>query len=370
MLSRLVRTSMPGCEHIVVSMMDEGVYGKPMKAAGVSVHTLDMPRGRLTFRGMVGLYRLVRSLRPTAIQTWMYHADVVGGVISRLAGHRHVAWGIRHADHDWKRTRVTTRLMIRAGALLSGWVPELIVSCSARATTVHQALGYSRQKFVVIPNGYDLSRFHSNPSLAEPLRREWNVESNTPLIGFVARWNPDKDHANLFRAIKAIATKYPELRCVLVGGGMLKGNIALEHAIRAAGISTRVILAGSREDIPAVMNALDLHVLSSSCEAFPNVVAEAMACGTPCVVTDVGDAAMIVGETGWVVPPGDSEALARAICAASEEMLNNPERWKIRKKECRRRIIENFDIEKMASAYRTLWAQLVDGAGRRNQHGD
>ncbi len=116
-------------------------------------------------------------------------------------------------------------------------------------------------------------------------------------------------------------------------------------------------LLGQRNDIPAVMNALDIHVLSSATEGFPNVIAEAMACGTPCVTTNVGDAASIVGDTGWVVPPTNSEALAEAIIAALDERKNQCA-WRRRQIAARERIRENFDIQVMVKAYNDLWSNL------------
>jgi glycosyltransferase involved in cell wall biosynthesis len=149
-------------------------------------------------------------------------------------------------------------------------------------------------------------------------------------------------------------------RCVLVGDGMNLANETLATMIRKMELDQRIILAGPRDDIPAVMNALDLHVLSSASEAFPNVVAEAMACGTPCVVTDVGDAATIVGSTGWVAPAGDAIQLAGRIEKALVA-LASPGRDK-RSAECRARIAENFSIGKMVEAYESVWIEAAERA--------
>lgn len=365
-LHRLVSVASPGkVEHIVISMMDEGVYGPRIANAGVAVHALQMPRGRLTVAGVFRLYRLLRNLAPDVVQTWMYHADLVGGVVARLAGCRKVVWGIRHSDLDREKTSRKTRMVAKLSAALSDVVPAAIACCSERAVLVHQALGYSKTRFSVVPNGCDLSLFSPDSQAGAALRRDWGISPDEMLLGCVARWDPQKDHANLLRALALLAGRQPRLRAVLVGNGMEPGNAELMALIEEKGLAGRIVLAGQRNDIPAVMNALDLHVLSSAYgEAFPNVVAEAMACETPCVVTDVGDASLIAGDTGVVVPPKDSKALAGAIELLLSERSGDPERWQARKVACREQIVDNFSLNRMADAYLALWTNVTGGVSR------
>ena len=185
-----------------------------------------------------------------------------------------------------------------------------------------------------------------------------------PLLGSVARWDPQKDHANLLRALALLSQNGLDFRCVLAGPGIEPSNNALLQLISESNLADKVFLLGPRDDVPDIMNALDLHVLSSSYgEAFPNVVAEAMACGTPCVVTDVGDAAAIAGDTGWVAPPGNSRALAQSIDQALLAVLS-PLQGKI-SSESRQRIAGRFGIEQMVASYRNIWSKCAakyDGA--------
>lgn len=350
--------------HVVVSMMDEGKYGPLLRAAGVAVHCLGMPRGRVTVRGLWRLWRLLRAERPTVVQTWMYHADLVGGVLARLAGVRAVCWGIHHSNLEPGKSRRATIWVARLDARLSRWVPAAIVCCAAQARDVHVRLGYAAEKFVIIPNGYDVGRFRPDAAARARLRAEWGVPDGVPLLGMVARFDPQKDHANLLAACARLQASGADFAAVLVGTGCDAGNAALVQQLAAAGLTQRVRLLGRRDDVPAVMAALDLHVLSSLGEAFPNVLAEAMACGTPCVTTDVGDAAQIVGETGWVVPPRDADALAAAIGAALRERAEQPAAWAGRRRAARERVVEHFDIERMAGAYRAVWQTARDGASR------
>lgn len=211
---------------------------------------------------------------------------------------------------------------------------------------------------VVIPNGYDLSVFEPNVSARDNLRSELGLLTE-PTIGFVARFNPLKDHDNLLNALALLSARQACPRCLLVGTGMDESNAWLTGRIAELGLSDRIVLLGRRDDIPSVMNALDLHVMSSSSEAFPNVLAEAMACGTPCVSTDVGDAALIVGETGWIVPPETPEALADAIEGALRERQEHPEAWRARCAAARQRVVDEFSIDRMVQRYRDIWASAL-----------
>jgi glycosyltransferase involved in cell wall biosynthesis len=361
-LLRLVTGPTNEVRHIVVSMIDEGVHGDSLRSQGIELVTLGMPRGRLTFRGMVRLYRLLRRLKPDVVQTWMYHADLIGGTVARFAGCRTVVWGIRHSDFDPGNTSRSTRWTVRLCAIMSSKVPVAIACNSDRAAQVHQDIGYDRKKFRVIRNGYDLSRFRPDLSAGYELREEWNVPPDAPLVGHVARWHPQKDHKTFLRAVALVATVYPDLECVLVGREINSGNTELNSMIESLGLSGRIRLLGPRDDIEKVMNALDLNVMSSAVgEGFPNVVAEAMACGTPCVVTDVGDAPLIVGSTGWVVPTTDPESLAEAIEGALKEKIDAADLWRKRRKAARARVEEEFGIEHMIHEYQALWDDCLRG---------
>src|SRR6185503_8599627 len=189
-----------------VSLKGRGEYGRRLEAVGATVHALDMPRGRATVRGVVTLFRLLRRLRPDVVQTWMYHADLLGGVAAKLAGVRNIVWSIR-GPLDPRETPRALMLVARACALLSRSVPTRIVSVSEYAARVHQDLGYDASKFVIIPNGYPLDRFRPEPDQRRALRATVGVPANLPLLGMVARFDPYKDHENLFAALGILLKK-------------------------------------------------------------------------------------------------------------------------------------------------------------------
>ncbi len=344
--------------HLVIALMEQDVYGERLISAGIPVYTLNMPRGQVTIKGIIGLYRLVRSLKPDVVQTWMYHADLIGGVVARLAGAEIVVWGIR-GPFDKLRTSFQTKITIRLCAFVSKWVPIAIVSNSEYAAEVHAQVGYSLDRLVKIPNGYPLSQFRPDLTAREALVHELKLKSDVHLIGMVARFDPHKDHENLFKALSTLARRSCQVICLLVGSYIDINNQVLVQLVKRYGIQDNVKLLGMREDIHKIMAALDVHVLSSAAESFPNVLAEAMACSTPCVTTDVGDAALIVGDTGWVVPCFNSAALADAIQEAFVEM-KNPVKWNIRKEAVRKRIIENYSLDRMVTSYTALWNDAMN----------
>ena len=310
-------------------------------------------------QGLLKLYRHIKAIRPDVVQSWMYHADLVGGVVARLAGIKSICWGIRNCP-DLRRMQDGEKKsfpvnIIKLCALLSSYIPARIVCCSAKAVSLHETIGYAREKITVIPNGYALDRYRPDVASRAAIRKTLALEPNELVIGMVARFHQQKDHHNLIQALSILAKRDRKFVALLVGDEITSDNTRLMDWIRAAGLESSIRLLGPRGDVPSVMNALDIHVLSSYREGFPNVLAEAMSCGTPCVATDAGDAALIVGQTGWVVEHSNAEALANALDTAIAEYTGERDKWTARQTKCRQRIIENFTLEKMVLSFRQVW---------------
>lgn len=346
--------------HHVISLQDGGKYGPLLEEAGVGVHRLEMPRGYVTWGGFWRLIKLMQALEPDVVQTWMYHADLIGGVAARIAGVRRVCWGLHNTTLDWKRSQRKTMLVMKLNAWLSRWVPTRIVSCSRAGVAVHRELGFSSDIFEVIPNGVDLRLFRPDPIARRRIRTEFAIPDGAPLLGMIARFDPQKDHRNLLAALATLKAQHPYFHCLLVGTGMTSANSCLIACITEYELSNHVRLLGSRADIPDIMNALDVHILSSAFgEAFPNVLCEAMACGTPCVTTEVGDAAVIIGETGWCTTPSSSAQLSHAITLALAEIQTDQWGWSSRQEAARNRIANNFSLDRMVELYNKVWQRTA-----------
>jgi len=348
-----------GFETQVISLLDRGVVGPRIEALGIPVISLGMRRGVPDPRALFRLARLLRGLAPDLVQTWMYHADLIGGLAARLAGVPHLVWNIRHSDLDRHRVKRSTRYTAKAGALLSGWLPEQIICCSHRAAQVHVELGYRSERIGVIPNGFDLQQFRPNPPLGREIRAELGLDERHLLFGLVARFNPQKDHHGFIQAARQTVDAFPEARFLLCGPGVEWDNPELTAWIQAADLVRQIHLLGPREDMSAINNALDVALsASASGEGFPNVLGEAMACAVPCVVTDVGDSADIVGETGLVVTPRNPGTLADAMLQMARL---DPEARLARGRAARQRIETQYSIERIAAQYTALYRTLLNG---------
>ena len=344
--------------HVVISLQNEDKYGPLIKDLGIDVYTLDFLNGKVRILGLVKLFRLIKKLKPDVIQTWMYHADFVGGIVGRIAGIKNIVWGVHHTTLVKEKSKSSTILIARINAFISNFVPKKIIYCASKSREVQESIGFNKSRGEVIANGYDVASFNQNDSLGKAFKDELNISSETFLIGHVGRYNPQKDHQTLFESLSILKQKHLKFNALIIGTNLDNNNKELVEMLNKADLNDCVHLLGKRSDIPSVMNGIDLFVLSSAFgEAFPNVLNESMACGTPCVATDVGDSASIIGNTGWIASAQKSDTIAEAIIKAFEEKHSNNNLWLQRKKDCRKRIVENFSIEKMIKRYKKVWIE-------------
>lgn len=341
----------------VISLTGIGKIGLCIRELGIPVDALGMHPGLLQPTAVHNLLRLLQRLRPDVVHTWMYHADLLGGLAARLAAVPAVAWGIRNSSLDADKTKTSTRFIVWLLARLSSRIPTKILSCSEDAVRVHAALGYAADRMVVVPNGFDLASFRPDATARVAMRAELAMDVKTPLVGLVGRFDLQKNHAGFFEAAGQLHRRLPQVHFVLAGKGVEPGNSQITAAMTIAGVEKVTHLLGLRDDIPRLMAGLDVLVSASSYgEAFPNVIGEAMACGVPCVVTDVGDSAYIVGDTGRVVPPDDMNGLAATI----EELLTLPsEQRALLGERARTRIMERFDIEEVVKQYEAFYDEIA-----------
>ena len=357
-LLRVLTAQHDSSEHVVVSLTDRGTHGDRLEQLGVAVHALGLGRGAIKPLALLPLHALVRRIRPTATQGWMYHANLAASLLS-LSGAPTgpVFWNVRHALDDWQDERRTLRSLIRLTAGLS-WHPSRIVYNSHRALEQHVAKGYRAASSLVIPNSVDATRFAPQPARRAAMRDRLGIASDAPLIGHVARVDPIKDHETFVRAVVRHSLMNDQVHYVMAGNGTEEGagSHALDAAVRNAiaqspSLALRLHRVGSCDDVPALMNACDLVTMTSRSEGSPNVIAEAMACGVPCVVTNVGDAARLVGETGVVVSVGDDHAIADIW----ERLATRATLRRALGAAAMRRIHARYSVAAETNAYADIW---------------
>ena len=313
MLERLVQESSknPLIHQSIITLKNEGTIGRRLRMQGFEVISLSMTS---LLSSPIILYKLIQIFkrrRPDVVYTWMYHADLLGGVAAFLSGIKRIIWGIRNSKIPQGSFSVTSAI-IRICSVLSFYIPTKIVCCAESAKAAHVELGFCSSKMVVIPNGYDLDSFNPSSSLRDRIRRDLGLLESHLVIGVVGRFDPLKDFNNFVEAASLVSRDLDGVKFLMVGKGLDKDNYELNLWIEKSQYSTNFLLYGETNPHD-LFAAMDVYCLSSKAEGFPNVVAEAMAMRIPCVVTDVGDAARIVGESGLVVDPMDANALYKGL---------------------------------------------------------
>ena len=344
-------------ENEVICMIEPGPMAARLEASGVRVRSLRMKRGSVHPFQVLRLARWIRESRPNIVQTWMYHADLLGGIAARVAG-KPVVWGIHHTNLEPGQNKRLTIWTARVCAWLSGRLPSRIVCCSEASRVAHAQFGYAAGKMDVIPNGFDLRAFYPDAEARKSFRQELGVSEETPLIGMAARFHVQKGHRNFAEAAAKLHVRVPNARFVLCGKDVDAANHELTAWIKQGGDSLlgAFQLLGTRSDMRRFFAALDIATSASRSEAFPMAVGEAMACGTPCAVTNVGDSAMIVGETGKVVPADNPQALADAWEAL---LASGPAARKELGLAARNRVEQRFDLGRIVDRYQQVYRDVL-----------
>ena len=354
-LHRLVVAS-PGVEHEVICLEGRDWYSDKLEERGIRVHHLDWS-SRGMVRSVLRLHTLIRSSNADLIQTWMYRPNFFAGISSRFAG-KPVVWNIRCSS--FRLYPAATRALAYGGGLLARWVPDFVINCSAESRRLHARIGYDAVEGAVIPNGYDSDVFKPDESARARARQALGIAADSFVVGTIGRWHAQKGLPDLLEAMRLLKDRNIAPRLFMFGRGLDDENRELRQLVDRSDCSGSVELAGQRGDIPDIARAIDLHVLASvGGEGFPNAVAETMLSATPNVVTDVGDAGMIVGDTGWVVPAANPNKLAAAIEQAFAEWATSRPDWEQRRSAARKRLADNFPLDRMVDAYLDVWTKVT-----------
>jgi glycosyltransferase involved in cell wall biosynthesis len=345
-------------QSVVCLAPQTGPIERRLRSHGIDILHCRVRRAIPNLAGAIRLTKAVRQLNPDVLHGWMYH----GNLACSFAAATHmrkipVLWSVHNLTADIRSVKWSTAAAVWAGGRLSA-LPEAITSPSQRTLANHVSrLGYHGARWEVIPNGFDTDRFKPSTAARERLRSQLGIPGHVPVVGLFGRYAPVKDHANFLQAAARLRTAIPEVRFILAGQGLDPANQELQRIVIGLRLEDSVLLLGERQDMPDLMNALDLLALSSRSECFPMVIGEAMACGVPCVTTDVGDAGVLIGDTGRLVPPRDPVALADAIRALIE--LPPSVRASLGE-QARQHIKKHFSLREIARRFENLYRRLAD----------
>ncbi len=332
-----------GADVHVLLFYTGGVFDDELVAAGVPTHFVGK-RGRWDAVGFfVRLIGILRKLRPITIYSFLDLPNILAALISPFIGRPRLVWSIRAAGMEMCHYDWVSRLIPTLETALVG-LADVVVANSNAGKTWAVGRGFPASKSVVVENGIDTNRFQFDAAGRERVRSEWKVGAGETVIGLVARLDVMKDHRNFLQACALLAAKRKDLRFVCIGGGPVDYQAELKALAGHLGIEDRLIWGHARQDMPVAYSAMDIACSSSAFgEGFSNAVAEAMACERPCVVTDVGDSARIVGEVGEVAPPRDAIGLAAAMTKMLARIEGNTEIGS----QARAKVVGEFSMERM-----------------------
>lgn len=359
MLERMVtseRWAHNGDEHLVISLTSLGPVGERLRAAGVPVEAIRLGGFIGSLRGLLRLRSLIAEAAPSIVQTWMYHANLMGGLAAKMAGQHGVVWNLRTAATSDARYSWSTRAVRKLCAWISHWLPVRIIAASTEVQESHLALGYASERMVVVGNGFRLPADERLQKARPAVRAGWGLDKDDLLIGMVARFDPLKGHRIFVEAAANLVHTVPKARFAIVGRDCTNENTELCRWIDALGLRERFLLCGQRSDVSECLAAFDIACLPSLVEGFPNALGEAMAAGKACVATDVGGAIDLLADSGIIVPKGDPDALAAGLRKLAEL---GPEGRAAIGQTARQRIANEFGLDKCLERYEDLYAESI-----------
>lgn len=328
---------------LVIVFYPDGPLEQELRAAGIPVRSLDK-KNRWDVIGFIWrLIKLIKKENPNILHGYLGTSNILAAVLRPIFPSLKTVWSVRASELDFSRYDWLMRVSYYTECKLSRFA-HLIISNSKAGLNYAVSQGFPKNKMAVIPNGIDHIKFAPDLSAGRKKRQEWGIKDGQKLIGLVGRLDPMKDHSNFIRAAAILANERDDVRFVCVGDGPDPYRQELFSQARALNLKENLIWAGALKDVKSVYNAMDIVTSSSIGEGFPNVIGEAMACGIPCVVTDVGGSSQVIGETGLLVSPGNPEELANGWKTMLERLQKEES---LIKEKTRNRIVEEFTTDKL-----------------------
>ncbi len=333
---------------LIITLISKGFYGNKLLNEGYKLIDLKMKKNIFIFFKIFRLINIIKRNKPEIVHTWLYHSNLIGSIAAKFAGVKKIYWSIHH---DFEHSDFYMFIEMRILTILSHFIPNKILYSSFSSEEKHILNGYNKKISIIIQNGISISKFKPKKELRFNLRKKLKIKDECFLLCNISRYHPIKDHETLLRSLKILKKNNLFFKCILIGNGLTNSNIELSNKIRDYKLQKNVLLYGKSFEVNKLLNAFDLNILSSKSECSPVTLLEAMACGVPCVSTNVGNAKTIIGNSGWIVETGDPEALASCIhnIFKKKHLLENKSKLGIK------RVRNFYTLEKMRRRYRELY---------------
>lgn len=359
-LLRLIIATSEKIDHTVYTLLDMPEYTDDFKRAGITIELLNIRSPKSFALNLFFLKKQWKNCPPDVIQSWMGHPNILSGLLGKGLDIP-IVWNIRQSLILKEELGLKNYTLMKASAWISKKTPYKIINCSLKSIDCHKEAGFY-DKFIYIPNGVEVEP--NAKDLGSPRKdKEFTV-------GHIGRYDPAKNHKLFIESFSRFNKRNSNSQALMVGTGVSYGNAAFQNRFGSL-INHSFKLLGqidSREELSEIYKKMDCLVLSSITEGFPNVLIEAMSFGLPCISTDVGDAAEIIGDTGWIVPSEDQDALEKALEVAYHECMDFPEKWAARRESAYNRIVENYSIEKMCERYIDVWNDAINQTPGNRSH--
>ena len=340
-------------QHVIISLTNEDFYFEKLNNLKIKILRVNLRKNLLIPIKIFKILFLINKINPDIIHTWLYLSDLIGGLCGSLLGFKNIIWSIRHDINE--KSKFEERLIVKILGFLSSKIPKAIIGCSHIVAENHIKYGYKRKKIHIINNGVDIFRFRPDPLIRKKLISDHEIKKEEIILGMVARYSKIKNHQLLFKALSILKEKNIKFKCIIIGDKVSRKNHDLLELIDLYGISRNIIINENNQKIEDIFALIDINILTSQSECFPNVLIEAMASGTPCICTNVGEAKFILRDAGWILNDFKPITLVNQIL---DILKNDKYKSKNFKKNCRQIIIKNYSLEKMIFEYNLFYSKL------------
>lgn len=342
----------------IITLIDNGFYEADLKKRGIKVFSLGIKKNNNYFKLLQKIFKFrdfIKKERPDIIQSWMYHSNFLT-IFIPIKFSKNIFWNIRHTVLNLKISKKTTILISIFCAIFSRFVPKKIIYCSEKSIKFHEKVHYyDRNKTVLIDNGFSNKIFFPSKHKRFSFRKKYNLKQSNIVLGFAGRYALEKNINSLLLGFSEISEKNKNIYLCMAGKNINIQNNELMSYINNYNINEKVILLNEQKNLLKFYNGIDLLLLTSHTESFPNVIAEAMLCSTPVLSSDVGCAKKIINNCGFIMKDNNPLTLSNNLQKIIKIFKNNKKKWQILKSKSNSRIKRDFSIDKMANMYLKIW---------------